>query len=130
MTISTRPETRDHVIHRADTTATTSRRILQWALALLMILSVTVSRTARADADDPSDPIARERLSQGNKLYRLREFAKAIDEYKAGVLAEDAPVFAFNLGQCYRQLSTDDAAAIWHFERYLSRGHPTAERRV
>jgi len=86
-----------------------------------------------AHADDPamakpSQPAARERLTAGNKLYRLREFAKAIDEYKAGALIEDVPVFHYNLGQCYRQLDRYEDA-IWHYERFLERGKPKGELR-
>ncbi|MBA3451973.1 MAG: hypothetical protein H0T42_02610 [Deltaproteobacteria bacterium] len=76
----------------------------------------------------PSQPAARERLTAGNKLYRLREFAKAVEEYKAGALIEDVPVFHYNLGQCYRQLDRFEDA-IWHYERFVERGKPTGELR-
>ncbi len=81
-----------------------------------------------AFADDPlakpKTTAAREHLTQGNKLYRLREFEKAIEEYKAGALRDEANVFLYNLGQCYRQLGKYDDA-IWHYERFLSRAQPT-----
>ncbi|MEP6864173.1 MAG: tetratricopeptide repeat protein [Deltaproteobacteria bacterium] len=87
--------------------------------------------TARADDPlaKPKDPVAQEHLSQGNKLYRLRDFDKAIEEYKAGALKEDAPVFLYNLGQCYRQLGKYEDA-IWHYERFLSRAQPTGDMRT
>lgn len=89
-----------------------------------------VATTAHADAlAKPTDATAREHLSTGNRYYRLREFEKAIEEYKAGAVKEDAPVFYYNLGQCYRQLGRYEEA-IWHYERFLERGTPTGEVEV
>jgi hypothetical protein len=48
--------------------------------------------------------VAREHLIRGNRLYNTRAFDAAIEAYKAGALAEPAPVFDYNLGQTYRQL--------------------------
>ena len=99
-------------------------------LALVACLGVMLVAPRVADADDPlakpSNSEARDRLTAGNRLYRLREFEKAIEEYKAGALKEDVPVFLYNLGQCYRQLGRYDDA-IWHYERFLDRGKPTGE---
>lgn len=86
-----------------------------------------------AYADDPSmakptKAAAREKLSAGNKLYRVREFEKAVEEYKAGVLIEDVPVFHYNLGQCYRQLNRYEEA-VWHYERFVDRGNPAGQLR-
>jgi len=71
-------------------------------------------------------PEARDHLAAGNRLYRLREFDKAVQEYKAGALLEDAPVFLYNLGQCYRQLGRYEDA-IWHYERFIDRAKPSGE---
>lgn len=86
------------------------------------------STTAHADAlAPPTDAVAREHQTKGNQYYRrLRDFEKAIEEYKAGALKEDAPVFSYNLGQCYRQLGRYEDA-IWHYERFLDRGKPTGK---
>ncbi|MDQ3366354.1 MAG: tetratricopeptide repeat protein [Myxococcota bacterium] len=85
-----------------------------------------------AHADDslakPQVAAARDHLSAGNKLYRLREFEKAVEAYKAGALVEDVPVFHYNLGQCYRQLGRYEDA-IWHYDRFLERGKPTGQIR-
>ncbi|HLL25984.1 MAG TPA: tetratricopeptide repeat protein [Kofleriaceae bacterium] len=90
-----------------------------------MVLVGGLFSAAIADGEiaRPRDPQARERLTAGTRLYRLREFEKAIDEYKAGALREDAPVFYFNLGQCYRQLGRYEDA-IWHYQRFLDRADP------
>jgi tetratricopeptide (TPR) repeat protein len=42
---------------------------------------------------------------------------------------ELAPVFDYNLGQCYRQLGKYEDA-IWHYERFLKSGRPGAELHV
>lgn len=99
--------------------------------AACVIAIMLLSNVAHADDPamaKPSQPAARERLTAGNKLYRLREFAKAVEEYKAGALIEDVPVFHYNLGQCYRQLDRYEDA-IWHYERFVERGKPTGELR-
>jgi hypothetical protein len=74
----------------------------------------------------PSDPEARKHLVLGNKLYGVRSFDEAAAEYKAGAIIEPAPVFDYNLGQCYR-LTNRYQEAIWHYERFLSRGRPAGE---
>lgn len=66
---------------------------------------------------------ARNHLELGNKLYNVRSFDEAIVEYKAGALIEPAPVFDYNLGQCYRFLGKYEDS-IWHYERFLARGKP------
>lgn len=81
-------------------------------------------------ADSSSDPLAkpksaraREHLAKGNKLYVIREFRAAIDEYKAGALIEDTPVFQYNLAQAYR-LSGQYEEALWHYDRFVKRTQP------
>ena len=74
----------------------------------------------------PTLPEAREHLALGNKLYNVRSFDDAVIEYKAGTLIEPAPVFDYNLGQCYR-LTGKYQDAIWHYERFLARGKPQGE---
>lgn len=94
-------------------------------VCLIAVASVVVPRVAIADDEiaKPTTAEAREHLAKGTKLYRLREFDKAIDEYKAGALVEDAAVFYYNLGQCYRQLGRPEDA-IWHYQRFLDRANP------
>jgi tetratricopeptide (TPR) repeat protein len=106
--------------------------VLARAAIVACIALASISRVAQAAPDPlakPADAEARQHLQQGNKLYHLREFDKAVDEYKAGALREDAPVFSYNLGQCYRQLGKYEDA-IWHYERFLSRAKPTGELRA
>ncbi len=103
----------------------------RFALASVGLLALVIATPARADdaLAKPRNATAQQRLAAGNKLYRVREFDKAVDEYKAGALVEDVPVFHYNLGQCYRQLGRYDDA-IWHYERFLDRSKPTGEVRA
>jgi tetratricopeptide (TPR) repeat protein len=99
------------------------------ALASLFVgaLISALATTAHADAlAKPTNVVAHEHLAAGNRYYRLRDFEKAIEEYKFGAVREDSPVFYYNLGQCYRQLGRYEDA-IWHYEQFLGRGKPTGE---
>lgn len=98
------------------------------ALALTLDTSIARAQSA-ADLERPKNPKAKEHFTTGNRLYRVREFEKAIAEYKAGVLAEDLPIFGYNLAQCYRQLGKYEEA-IWHYERFLGRVDPGPEMRA
>lgn len=98
------------------------KSIVLWSVGCWIVLAILFG--ANAFADDPlakpKDAAARERLAQGNKHYHVHELEQAIADYKAGALLEDAPVFLYNLGQCYRQLGNYQEA-IWHYERFLAR---------
>ncbi len=103
------------------------RRFVLASVTLAVMFCTTI-----AFADDPlakpKDPMAQQRLAAGNRLYRVREFEKAAEEYKAGSLIEDVPVFHYNLGQCFRQLGKYEDA-IWHYERFIERGKPAGQVR-
>lgn len=99
-----------------------------WMLVVMLTLGLLVPP---AWADDPAlaapkDPAARQHYTQGNRLYRIRKFDEAITEYQAGAVIELAPVFDYNLGQCYRQLGRY-ADASWHYERFIKNGVPASE---
>lgn len=97
-------------------------------IIIVVVLGSLVGRPSLSAAQTsplakPTLPEAREHLALGNKLYNVRSFDEAITEYKAGALLEPAPVFDYNLGQCYR-LTGKYQDAIWHYERFLARGKP------
>lgn len=108
--------------------ATTSMTTLVRCWLVLVFSGLLGSATAHAD-DPLAGPVsadARKHFLQGNRLYRIREFAKAIEEYKTSVLIEDKPVLFYNLAQCYRQLG-NHGEALWYYEQFLRRGKPTGE---
>jgi tetratricopeptide (TPR) repeat protein len=100
-------------------------RSMRWCVMVAVLGLASV-----AQAGDPlAKPVnveARDRLTAGNRLYRVQEFEKAAAEYKAGALKEDASVFLYNLGQCYRQLGRYKEA-IWHYKQFLDRAKPEGE---
>jgi len=100
-------------------------RFVLAALAMLAVLA-SVAWAGEPALAGPKDPAAQERFSRGNRLYRIRKFEEAIAEYQAGAVLELAPVFDYNLGQCYRQLGKY-ADAIWHYERFLKNVSPGSE---
>jgi tetratricopeptide (TPR) repeat protein len=97
------------------------------ATLLVVCLLCVFATTAHGDVSaEPTDPVARKHRTTGNRLYRVREFEKAIEEYKAGALRDGAAVFHYNLAQCYRQLGRHEEA-LWHYERFLQLGTPTGQ---
>jgi hypothetical protein len=73
-----------------------------------------------------TDPEARAHLVAGNASYRSGDFAKALDEFKAGLQKEDVAIFLYNIGQCYRVMKRYDDA-IWVYRRFLDRAKPEPE---
>ena len=100
--------------------------IARWMMVCSLLMAFSNAARAGDPLAKPTDAIAGDHLKEGNKLYRIREFEKANAAYKAGALREDASVFLYNLGQCYRQLGKYEDAT-WHYERFLSRARPTGE---
>jgi tetratricopeptide (TPR) repeat protein len=101
-----------------------TRTLTAVAVALCVVLGAP---WAHADPlSKPASPEARSHLSLGNRLYGVRSFDEAAAQYKAGAIIEPAPVFDYNLGQCFRQLGKYQEA-IWHYERFLSRSDPQGE---
>lgn len=110
-------------------------RYMLMMACLVTGIAESAAQTATGKPSKPRSPFARpERLDaqahldKGNKLYHLALFEQAIVEFRAGTLLEDAPVFAFNLGQAHRHLK-QFSEAIWHYERFLQRGQPEGKRR-
>lgn len=92
---------------------------------------VIACSTAWADPafNKPKDDHALQHLVEGNKHYKVQEFEEALAEYKAGALVESAPLFDYNIGQCFRMLGRYKEA-IWQYERFLLYGHPTDQEIV
>jgi tetratricopeptide (TPR) repeat protein len=74
----------------------------------------------------PKNNDAREHLKRGARLYNNQDFKAAIEEFKAGALAEPCSTFDYDLGQSYRQLGLYKEA-LWHYQRFLDNGHPTGD---
>jgi tetratricopeptide (TPR) repeat protein len=99
-----------------------------WLLVAVLLLGLLAPSAWASDPAlaEPKEPTARKHFTHGNRLYRIRKFDEAIAEYQTGAVIELAPVFDYNLGQCYRQLGKYKDA-IWHYERFLKNGRPGPE---
>src|SRR3569623_1631264 len=86
----------------------------------LLLALVLTTGTAIADPSllKPKQAAALEHLDKASKLYYVRSFEEAANEYKAGALIEPAAIFDYNLAQCYRQLHRYPEA-IWHYQRFI-----------
>lgn len=95
------------------------------ALALLLALGGS-ARAEDPPLGKPKSQAALEHLARGNNLYKVRSFGEAAAEYKAGAVIEPAPIFDYNLGQCYRQLGKYEDA-IWHYQQFVKTSPGTPE---
>src|SRR3569833_4393518 len=94
----------------------------------LVLVTVLAARSAYAapPLEKPKAAAALDHLEKAGKLYNVRAFDKAAEEYKAGALVESAPIFDYNLAQCYRQMHRYDDA-IWHYKRFIKESPQTPE---
>jgi tetratricopeptide (TPR) repeat protein len=82
----------------------------------LLIALVVLAGAAEARADLTKATASFER---GTRLYQVGEYAKALEEFKAGYLEEADPSFLYNVAQCYRQLG-NPKEALATYRRFLS----------
>lgn len=120
------------------------------AQILFALLVVALPRTALADdatpcvaeADtvkkmkkrDPSlqypkDAEAVKHLETAKRAFGVQQYDKAIEEYTAAGLADEAPLILYNLGQTYRA-AKDYEKAIRQYQLFLDRGKPGKEVRA
>ena len=89
-------------------------------LAGLVIVAVCAALSSRALCAENDKAVARAHYETATRLYDLREYAKALDEYKAAYLAKPDPAFLFNIGQCFRKLG-NTASALDFYQQYLKK---------
>lgn len=54
------------------------------------------------------------------RLFEVREYSKALEEYKAAYIAKPDPAFLFNIGQCHRKLGQNEQALDF-FQQFLKK---------
>ena len=101
-----------------------TRSLPRTVLAVCFLLFAFVRA---AHAEDPTERAARRHYERGQKLFNLRKFEEALEQYQKAFDAKPIPSFLFNIGQCHRNLDDYDAA-IFSFKRYLKLD-PEAENR-
>jgi tetratricopeptide (TPR) repeat protein len=94
-----------------------------FALAVAVVavaLLATVARPRLGSAAEDDKLAAKAHFETATRFYDLREYAKALDEYKAAYMAKPDPAFLFNIGQCYRKLGKK-SDALEFFNQYLKK---------
>src|SRR3569623_242091 len=89
-----------------------------WTFAVVMALAVAPS-AAHADdqpwavgVTDAQKAQAQKILDEGNQLFLKKDYAPALDKYKAAVAVWDHPAIRFNIVRCLIQLDRPvDASA-------------------
>jgi tetratricopeptide (TPR) repeat protein len=77
----------------------------------------------------PKNAKAKEHLEAAKRAFGVQQYDKAVSEYMAAGLADDAPLILYNLGQTYRE-AKDYTKAIRQYELFLERGQPGPEVRA
>jgi len=72
---------------------------------------------------DPKSATAKEHLEAAKRAYGVQQYDKAIEEYTAAGLDDDAPLILYDLGQTYRA-AKEYEKAIRQYELFLDRGKP------
>jgi tetratricopeptide (TPR) repeat protein len=89
-----------------------------------VVLALALAGFAQtAKAGDSDKAVARAHYETATRLYEIREYDKALIEYKSAYLAQPDPAFLFNIGQCYRKLG-QTAEALNFFQQYLKKATP------
>src|SRR4030095_16748751 len=86
---------------------------------------MALAAPARA-SDEPED--AREHYHRGSKLYDLRRYHDAAQEFEAAYEAKDAAALLFNTAQPYR-LAGENRDAVAAYQSFLRR-NPKAPNRA
>ena len=79
--------------------------------------------TAAALGAEADKVAAKAHYEAATRLYDIKEWAKALDEYKAAYLSKPDPAFLFNVGQCYRRLGRQ-AQALEFYKEFLKKAPP------
>jgi tetratricopeptide (TPR) repeat protein len=87
-------------------------------VALIAILLTCCAAPAAAQPATSKHPVARRHLQRALKLFDAKDYARAIEEFRAALKLDPQPRILYALGQAER-LSGDCAAAIKSYEGFL-----------
>jgi tetratricopeptide (TPR) repeat protein len=99
-----------------------ARRERSFLAAVLVAVALGAWGPA-AEAGDASRATAKAHYETATRLYDIREYDKALVEFKSAYLAQPDPAFLFNVGQCYRKLGQNQQALNF-FQEYLKKAPP------
>lgn len=83
----------------------------------MVALAVAVGVLLTTQAEDTRDR-AREAFSQGQELYRVGDYARALAAFQSAEAAQPSPAAEYNIGRCHERLG-QPAQAVAAYERYL-----------
>lgn len=95
------------------------------SIVIALVLAFSVKAHA-GPLSKPTNPAAREHLERGNRLFEVGSFDAAIEEYKAGALIENAPLFLHNIALAYR-MAGKRKESIFFYDQFKRRAQPTGE---
>jgi tetratricopeptide (TPR) repeat protein len=98
----------------------------QWRSALaavFLVVSLGGFAPSAEAGDNSSRATAKAHYETATRLYEIREYDKALLEYKSAYLAQPDAAFLFNIGQCYRKLGQNQEALNF-FQEYLKKASP------
>jgi tetratricopeptide (TPR) repeat protein len=91
-------------------------------VAALVLFLLPAARPAYA-ADsgrsaDPAKAAALAHFEAAKRLFDVREYGRALEEYKEAYLAKPDPAFLFNIAQCHRKLG-QNTQALDFYQQFL-----------
>jgi tetratricopeptide (TPR) repeat protein len=99
------------------------RGLQPWILPAAILLAGLPLFAYAAEAsrsDEAARSAARAHFETAHRLIDLREYAGALDEYRAAYLAKPDPAFLFNIGLCHHKLG-QNREALDFFHQYLKK---------
>jgi len=101
----------------------------KWLACVCVLLALSAAALAKPKAKPPSKADqARMYFEEGTKYYSLRDFPKAVANYKKAFELRPEPVLLYNIAQAYR-LSRDFDDSLYFYKSYL-RNEPNAANRA
>jgi hypothetical protein len=94
------------------------------ALGGLLVIALFLSSPAVAEPTEAERLAAQRDLKEGNQLFALGEYQRALERYQAAYQRVPSVKLFFNFGQAYRQLGRDVEAAE-SYERFLAESPDT-----
>lgn len=95
-------------------------RVLAGLLSALLFVSFTATAKPKdpPKADQEKLAKAAKLYEEGDTLYKVKEYEKALANFKEAYLLTSEPLLLYNIGQCHRQLNQLDEARK-SFESFL-----------
>ena len=104
-------------------------------VTVFLLLELPFADAGETVKTDPARTAALAHFEMAKRLFDVREYGKALEEYKAAYIAKPDPAFLFNIGQCHRKLGQNEQALDF-FQQFLRKApandpnRPQVEARI